>query len=86
MIFEWSDPLSERLSGIEMNGIESPQVIGVVKDFNFRSLHQPVEPMAMFVGAVNNLLVRIQPNDVPATMATLEATWNEFCQWHTLFL
>jgi len=76
--FGWDNPINERLTGLDMRGIKDPQVIGVVKDFNYRSLHQPVEPMVMFTGAVSNLLVRIQPTDVPATLATLEATWNEF--------
>ena len=76
--FGWEDPLNERLTGLTLHGVKDPQVIGVVKDFNYRSLHQSVDPAVMFVGNGNTMLVRIQPTDVPATLATLEATWKEF--------
>lgn len=76
--FGWSDPLNERLTGLTMPGIKDPQVIGVVKDFNYRSLHQSVEPAVLFTGNVNTLLVRIQPTDVQATLGVLEDTWKEF--------
>ena len=76
--FGWEEPLNERLTGLSMGSIKDPQVIGVVKDFNYRSLHQPVEPVVIFTGNVNTLLVRIQPTDVQSTLATLEDTWKEF--------
>ncbi|MBX2819361.1 MAG: ABC transporter permease [Rhodothermaceae bacterium] len=76
--FGWKDPLNQRLTGLTLIGAKDPQVIGVVKDFNYRSLHQPIEPVVMLAGNVNNLLVRIQPHDVPTTLATLEETWSEF--------
>ena len=76
--FGWENPLNERLTGLSMNRIKDPQVIGVVKDFNYRSLHQPVEPAAIFSGNVNTLLVRIQSTDVETTLGTLEGTWKEF--------
>ena len=76
--FGWEEPLNERLTGLNLGSVSDPQIVGVVKDFNFRSLHQPVEPVVMLTGKVNNILVRIQPNDVPATLAILEDTWIEF--------
>jgi putative ABC transport system permease protein len=39
----WKDPLAKRI-GL---GQDSGRVIGVVKDFHYRSLHHPVEPFAM---------------------------------------
>ncbi len=41
----WKDPLGKR---IQM-GQASGKVIGVVKDFNFKSLHSPIEPFAITV-------------------------------------
>lgn len=55
-------------------------VIGVVKDFNFRSLHQAVEPLTLRYGypwALNRISVAIKGNDVPATIANLKNTWNK---------
>ncbi len=54
-------------------------VIGVVKDFNFRSLHQPVEPLTLRYGYPDNLnriSVSIKGNDVQTTLARLRKTWD----------
>jgi putative ABC transport system permease protein len=54
-------------------------VIGVVKDFNFRSLHQAVEPLTLRYGYPNNLnriSVSIKGDNIPATIASLKKTWD----------
>jgi putative ABC transport system permease protein len=54
-------------------------VIGVVKDFNFRSLHQAVEPLTLRYGYPDNLnriAVSIKGNNVQATVARLKKTWD----------
>ncbi len=84
----WSEPLGQRLPCSEM---EAHEVIGVVKDFNFESLHSTVEPLVLFVehtalapgindilnypGVRNQLLVRLDGADISATMKQLEAAW-----------
>ncbi|HEY4287424.1 MAG TPA: ABC transporter permease [Puia sp.] len=53
-------------------------VIGVVKDFNFRSLHQAVEPLTLrygYPGELNRISVGIKGGNVPATLAGLKTTW-----------
>jgi putative ABC transport system permease protein len=59
--------------------VEGPgEVIGVVADFHFASLHQPIEPLAIWYqpgNARNHLLVRIQGDDVAGTMAYVEQQW-----------
>jgi putative ABC transport system permease protein len=54
-------------------------VIGVVKDFNFRSLHQAVEPLTLRYGYpynLNRISVSIKSNNVQATLARLRKTWD----------
>jgi putative ABC transport system permease protein len=54
-------------------------VIGVVKDFNFRSLHQEVEPLTLRYGYpynLNRISVAINGNNVQATLARLRKTWD----------
>jgi len=54
-------------------------VIGVVKDFNFRSLHQAVEPLTLRYGYpenLNRISVSIKGDNVPATIAALKKTWD----------
>jgi putative ABC transport system permease protein len=66
--FGWTDPLNEKLY-IPGDSIDQElNVIGVVKDFHYTSLHTPIEPIAIFQGhpryGVNNLLLRLAPGDV----------------------
>jgi putative ABC transport system permease protein len=53
-------------------------IIGVVKDFNFRSLHSEVEPLTLRYGmpnSLNRILVNIKADHMSATIASLEKTW-----------
>lgn len=55
-------------------------VIGVVKDFNFQSLHQEVTPAALYLARRNfwNLSVQFDPENLESLMPKLEASWLEF--------
>jgi putative ABC transport system permease protein len=55
-------------------------IIGVVKDFNFRSLHQAVEPLTLRYGypdVLNRISVAIKGDNVAATLAALRTTWDQ---------
>ncbi len=49
-------------------------VIGVVKDFHFTSIHNPIEPFIFVVSANPNtyFYVRISSNDIPATIENVK--------------
>lgn len=54
-------------------------IIGVVKDFNFRSLHQAVEPLTLrygYPGDLNRISVSIKGDNIPVTLAHLRKTWD----------
>lgn len=55
------------------------QIIGVVKDFNFRSLKKGITPLAMFVHPFYNhaLLIKIRPEDKQATLTFIKETWDK---------
>ncbi|GAA4800605.1 ABC transporter permease [Olivibacter ginsenosidimutans] len=56
------------------------QIIGVVSDFNFQSLHQVVKPLTLMLGKgnfSNYISIKLQGNDLPATMKAIEARWNQ---------
>ncbi|KAA8476811.1 putative ABC transport system permease protein [Arcticibacter tournemirensis] len=58
----------------------SGTIIGVVKDFNFRSLHQAVEPLTLRYGysySLNRISVAIKGDNVPETLAGLRKTWSQ---------
>jgi putative ABC transport system permease protein len=55
-------------------------VIGVIKDMHLNSLHQNVTPVMLQVLplAYNTLTLRINGNNIPATISHLEDTWKKF--------
>ncbi len=52
-------------------------VIGVVKDFHFRPLHQPIEPAALYIypKLFQYISVRISPIDVSRSLDFLKTKW-----------
>jgi putative ABC transport system permease protein len=59
------------------------QVIGVVKDFNYRSLHEPIRPLAIrlfpsrgFIGRF--VTVRLAPGDHLSTISFIENVWKKY--------
>lgn len=53
------------------------EVIGVVKDFNFRSLHNKIEPLVLDIKREWswNAAVRVSGGDLPGTLAFIEEQW-----------
>ena len=53
-------------------------VVGVMKDFNFESLHNKIEPLAISMWGQqfwNFMYIRINPGNLPETMKQLENAW-----------
>lgn len=54
-------------------------IIGVVQDFNFESLRDGIDPLAMHLANNNSIVsVKIKTGDVKNTMAQISATWKSF--------
>ena len=79
--FGWDDPVGQILEGfsLDMEGATTPTVVGVVKDYHFQSLHNAIEPMVLFLkprdDAYRYLFARLHGDDLPGTLAALEAAW-----------
>jgi putative ABC transport system permease protein len=60
------------------NRVTGP-VVGVVKDFNFSSLHEPIGPLLIFLGRdfSRDFMIRISGNNMQYTLANLEAVWKQ---------
>jgi putative ABC transport system permease protein len=54
-------------------------VVGVVKDFNFESLHEPVKPLVIFLSRdlARTFIIRVTGTDIPSTLARLETLWKQ---------
>jgi putative ABC transport system permease protein len=62
------------------DSLKDGKVIGVVKDFHLNSLKENITPvfLQIFPPGYNSISFRIKDDDVPATIAHLEATWKKF--------
>lgn len=56
------------------------QVVGVVKDFHFESLHERITPLVMYIrpGLYWRTTLKIAADDIPETLAFLEAQWQTY--------
>ena len=56
------------------------QIIGIVKDFKFHSLHDKTGPLVAFQNRAwyNTLMIRISPNSASRSIAALNKTWEKF--------
>jgi putative ABC transport system permease protein len=56
------------------------KIVGVVKDFNFGSLHDPIEPLIMRMQPrdLSCLLVRTKPGEAAAALKAVEKIWKEY--------
>ncbi len=61
---------------------EPGQVIGIVKDFHFKSLHQKIRPLVLHMlppgWTAWQLAVRLRPENLPETLHFLETQWQAF--------
>jgi putative ABC transport system permease protein len=54
------------------------EVRAVIQDFNFASLHNPIEPLVLFPGGWGNvLLVKTSGNNLASTISFIEKKWKE---------
>jgi len=88
--FGWENPIGQRLPGPQFNDHE---IIGVVENFHYQSLHTPVEPLALamspdllFSGIDNMTLsnssaprysIKMNTDDLETTMAQLREVWKQ---------
>ncbi|MES1215877.1 MAG: FtsX-like permease family protein [Bacteroidota bacterium] len=68
--------------GFKYGGV-SGHIIGVLKDFHFESMHQPIVPMVFIMlppsnTYFNNLSVKIGGGNTSAAMSAMERTWKKY--------
>lgn len=55
------------------------QLVGVVKDFHYQSLHTPIRPLIMVVRpqSYNKLMVKLESDDMAKSILSMESAFNE---------
>jgi putative ABC transport system permease protein len=77
-------------AAVEMTGWESPigkqfeivdrgEVIGIIHNFHFQSLHQKIQPLVLYIypESFRYMLVRIRAEDIPKSLQFLKQKWEE---------
>jgi putative ABC transport system permease protein len=74
-VFGWGqNALGHTLANTDNDGKRKVyHVVGVVKDFHFRSFHEMIAPLVMELGGdYSNMIVRTRTNDYSALLAEME--------------
>ena len=80
----YTDPLNKKLyipknfqAAKSDDNIVSFHILGVIKDFNFNSLRQPVTPLALMLGTNHNsTAIRIHSTNIPRLITQVNKVWN----------
>lgn len=77
--FGWGkDALGKSLRAANKQGSQiTYRVIGVVKDFHFKSLHERISPMVMVLGHSDGLVVKLKTSDIAGLLVSLKNQWSE---------
>ena len=75
----WKDPLNQRLYQIGDNNNPLPfHVIGVLRDFNYNSMHENVGPVVLKLRDDHNTMaVRLTPGDMFSKVRQIESEWKK---------
>jgi len=82
-MLNWENPTEmylEEIQTLDPPVFEPLNVIGVVEDFHFNSLHTEVRPMMLKVyqGIPYRVFFRLETNGIEKTVAQIEKAWMEF--------
>ena len=64
----------------DQDTIKKGRVIGVIQDFNYASLHEPIQSaiLQIYPDSWWKMVLKIKTEDLPSTLASIENTWDRF--------
>ena len=77
---DWGVPLDAIGRQLEIPGYTRTKgrVVGVVSDFHLRTIHEEIEPVVMLFSPYHAfVLIRIEPEGIPDTIARIRQVWQE---------
>jgi len=77
----WNEALDKKI--VSPLGQEG-KVVGVIKDFNYKSLHSAIEPLIIMNARQSQgyLLIRISTNNIHQTVEQISSAWKKFDNAH----
>lgn len=77
----WKESVGHIFNNFSTKGMKEPEVIGVVKDFNYASLHERIKPLVLLLdpsyAALRYIYVKVGAGNFSETLALLQNTWRE---------
>ncbi|MEO6455867.1 MAG: ABC transporter permease [Ginsengibacter sp.] len=75
--FNWKNNNAAIGKNIDWGLGKKGKVIGVVKDFNYSSLHDNIKPLIIQISpqSYEFIALRVKPNNLPQTLVSLSGTW-----------
>ena len=79
---KWTDPLNQYLNFKEDTVGLGAKVIGVLKDYHYQSLTEPIHPLFLSMdtrsaGHLEKMLIKLEAGDIPGRINSLQKVWNE---------
>ncbi len=77
--FGWPNPLGKRIKFPGDTSNNYVEVVGVVKDFNQKSLYNPIAPLILFYTPnCNRIQIKMTGSDMKASILKIEASWKKY--------
>jgi putative ABC transport system permease protein len=77
--FHWADPIGKRVKFPGDTTAFYLEVVGVVKDFNQKSLYNPIAPLILFYRPnSSSIQAKLDPRAIPSTVAAIEGSWKKY--------
>jgi putative ABC transport system permease protein len=74
--FGWDNPIGKRVRPSGDTAGKYYEVVGVVKDFNQKSLYNPIAPLVLFYSRNSNIIqAKLNISNIPNAIAAVEKTW-----------
>ncbi|MFC5410291.1 ABC transporter permease [Larkinella bovis] len=80
-LFGWHEKaLGHTITHLDREGISPTyRVIGVVKDFHFRSLHEKISPLVMVLAKTpGTMIVKVKTREMTGLLASVKKQWDSF--------
>ncbi len=78
-LFGWKDPIGKRVQFPGDSAENYKEVVGVFRDFNQKSLYNPIGPLLLFYYPNGNMMqLKLDPNNIHSTVAKAETVWKKY--------
>lgn len=77
--FAWDNAIGKRVKFPGDTSRRYLEVIGVIKDFNQKSLYNPIVPLILFYSPNSNVIqIKMNPGNISSSISKVESTWKKY--------